>query len=110
MNPILQDQFIIDGKVYGIAQQGYVTGTVVNKKMLEDKGVAVPSYDWTWDDMLNTAKGGSRSEERHLRYRADGQRQRSRLELDELPVRSGRRDPIGGRRQSNGGVQFRSRS
>ncbi|MBM7565962.1 ABC transporter substrate-binding protein [Paenibacillus sacheonensis] len=56
MNPILQNQFIIDGKVYGIAQQGYVTGTVVNKKMLDDKGVAVPSYDWTWDDMLNTAK------------------------------------------------------
>ncbi|WP_123041597.1 ABC transporter substrate-binding protein [Cohnella candidum] len=56
MNPILQNQFVIDGKVYGLAQQGYVTGTVVNKKMLTDKGVAVPSYDWTWDDMLNTAK------------------------------------------------------
>ncbi|WP_276354569.1 ABC transporter substrate-binding protein [Cohnella caldifontis] len=56
MNPILQNQFVIDGKVYGIAQQGYVTGTVVNKKMLTDKGVAVPSYDWTWDDVLNTAK------------------------------------------------------
>ncbi|SFT06985.1 carbohydrate ABC transporter substrate-binding protein, CUT1 family [Paenibacillus sp. BC26] len=56
MNPILQNQFIIGDKVYGIAQQGYVTGTVVNKKMLTDKGVAVPSFDWTWDDMLNTAK------------------------------------------------------
>ncbi|HEX7057791.1 MAG TPA: extracellular solute-binding protein [Bacilli bacterium] len=56
MNPILQNQFIIDGKVYGIAQQGYVTGTVVNKKMLEEKGVPVPPYDWTWEDVLNTAK------------------------------------------------------
>lgn len=56
MNPILQNQFIIDGKVYGIAQQGYVTGTVVNKKMLSDKGAAIPGYDWTWDDMLNAAK------------------------------------------------------
>ncbi|TCZ76524.1 ABC transporter substrate-binding protein [Paenibacillus albiflavus] len=57
MNPILQDQFKINGKVYGIAQQGYVTGTVVNKKMLDDKQVPVPDYDWTWEDMLNTAKG-----------------------------------------------------
>lgn len=56
MNPVLQDLFIIDGKVVGLAQQGYPTGTVVNKKMLTDKGVAVPSYDWTWEDMLNTAK------------------------------------------------------
>lgn len=55
INPILQDQFIMDGKVYGLAQRGYVVGTVVNKKMLEERGVAVPSYDWTWDDMYETA-------------------------------------------------------
>ncbi|MFX3634349.1 MAG: ABC transporter substrate-binding protein [Candidatus Pristimantibacillus sp.] len=57
INPVLQNQFNIDGKVYGVTQKGYVVTTVVNKKMLDDKGVAVPSYDWTWDDMLNTAKG-----------------------------------------------------
>ena len=33
-----------------------MVGTVVNKKMLDDKGVAVPPLDWTWDDVLNTAK------------------------------------------------------
>ena len=59
MNPVLQNQFVLDGKVYGLAQRGYVTGTVVNKKMLEDKGIAVPSYDWTWDDMLKTAQAAS---------------------------------------------------
>ncbi|MCC3376150.1 ABC transporter substrate-binding protein [Cohnella sp. REN36] len=57
MNPLLQDQFILDGKVYGIAQQGYITATGVNKKMLEAKSITPPAYDWTWDDMLNTAKG-----------------------------------------------------
>lgn len=57
INPVLQNQFNIDGKVYGVTQKGYVVTTVVNKKMLDDKGVAVPSYDWTWDDMLTTAKG-----------------------------------------------------
>lgn len=56
MNPVLQDQFKIDGKIFGIAQRGYVTGTVVNKKMLDAKGVAAPDADWTWDDLLNTAK------------------------------------------------------
>jgi len=59
MNPVLQNQFVLDGKVYGLAQRGYVTGTVVNKKMLEDKGIAIPSFDWTWDDMLQTAKAAS---------------------------------------------------
>lgn len=57
INPVLQNQFVIDGKVYGIVQKGYVVTTIVNKKMLEDKGVPIPSYDWTWEDMLATAKG-----------------------------------------------------
>ncbi|TVY00402.1 ABC transporter substrate-binding protein [Cohnella terricola] len=56
LNPILLDQFNIDGKIYGIPQQGYVVGTVVNKKMIEDKGATVPPLNWTWDDVLNTAK------------------------------------------------------
>ncbi len=56
LNPILLNQFNINGKIFGIPQQGYVVGTVVNKKMLEEKGVAVPPLDWTWADVLNTAK------------------------------------------------------
>ncbi|MHA7965546.1 ABC transporter substrate-binding protein [Paenibacillus sp. CAU 1782] len=55
MNPVLQDLFTVDGKVYGIAQRGYPTGVAVNKKMLDDKGVAIPPFDWTWDDMLSAA-------------------------------------------------------
>jgi len=57
LNPILLDQFNIGGKFFGIPQQGYVVATVINKKMLDDKGVAAPPLDWTWEDMLNTAKG-----------------------------------------------------
>ncbi|EFM11199.1 extracellular solute-binding protein family 1 [Paenibacillus curdlanolyticus YK9] len=56
INPTLQSQFIVDGKVFGVVQKGYSTSVMVNKKMLDDKGVAIPSYDWTWDDMVNTAK------------------------------------------------------
>ncbi|MDU4695612.1 MAG: ABC transporter substrate-binding protein [Paenibacillus sp.] len=57
INPVLQNQFIVDGKVYGITQNGYVTSTVVNKKLLDEKGIAAPAFDWTWDDMYNVAKG-----------------------------------------------------
>jgi multiple sugar transport system substrate-binding protein len=55
-NPVLADQFILNGKVHGIPQKGYVVGTVMNLKMLRDKGVAIPSFDWTWDDLLQTAQ------------------------------------------------------
>ncbi|RUT43250.1 extracellular solute-binding protein [Paenibacillus anaericanus] len=59
INPVIQQQFIRDGKVYGVTQNGYITSTVVNKKLLADKGVEAPSLDWTWDDMLNTAKASA---------------------------------------------------
>ncbi|MBO9597073.1 MAG: ABC transporter substrate-binding protein [Cohnella sp.] len=58
-NKTLSSQFIIDGKVYGIPQRGYITATVVNTKMLKDKGITPPSFNWTWDDMLNTAKAAA---------------------------------------------------
>ncbi|OXM17099.1 ABC transporter substrate-binding protein [Paenibacillus herberti] len=56
INPTLQNQFVKDGKVYGVVQNGYSTSTVINKKLLASKNVTAPSYDWTWDDMLATAK------------------------------------------------------
>lgn len=59
INPVLQNQFIVDGKVYGITQNGYVTSTVVNKKLLEAKNLEIPALDWTWDDMYNVAKGAA---------------------------------------------------
>jgi multiple sugar transport system substrate-binding protein len=61
LNPILLDQFNIGGKIFGIPQQGYVVGTVINKKMLDEKSIAIPPMDWTWDDMYNTAKAAADS-------------------------------------------------
>ncbi|MFC5529881.1 extracellular solute-binding protein [Cohnella yongneupensis] len=58
-NKLLASQFILNDKVFGIPQRGYVVGTVVNTKMLKDKGITPPSFDWTWDDMLNTAKAAT---------------------------------------------------
>lgn len=59
LNPLLFNQFNIDGKIYGIPRNGYVVGMVVNLKLLRDKGVTPPPLDWTWDDMLNTAKAAA---------------------------------------------------
>ncbi|TYP69796.1 ABC transporter substrate-binding protein [Paenibacillus methanolicus] len=59
INPLLQDQFRIAGRVYGLAERGYVTGVIINKKLLEDRGVQPPSYDWTWDDLLAVAGAAS---------------------------------------------------
>ncbi|HIW31793.1 MAG TPA: ABC transporter substrate-binding protein [Candidatus Paenibacillus intestinavium] len=59
MNPVLQDLFTIDGKKYGIAQRGYPTGVVVNKKLLENKNVELPPFNWTWEQMLQTAQAVS---------------------------------------------------
>lgn len=56
MNPLLENEFIINGHVYGIAQNGYITATMVNKKLLDAKNVPIPSYNWTWNDMLKTAQ------------------------------------------------------
>ncbi|MFB9330288.1 ABC transporter substrate-binding protein [Paenibacillus aurantiacus] len=59
INPLLQNQFMIGGRVYGLAERGYVTGIVVNKRLLDERGVKPPSYDWTWDDLLEVAQAAS---------------------------------------------------
>jgi raffinose/stachyose/melibiose transport system substrate-binding protein len=45
--------FTADGKVYGVPYQGLLTGLWVNKKILADNGLEVPT---TFDDLVNVAK------------------------------------------------------
>jgi len=59
INPVFQNQFIVGGKVFGVTQKGYVVTTMINKKMLDKKGIPLPSYDWTWEDMYNVAKAAA---------------------------------------------------
>lgn len=59
INPLLQNQFRIGGRVYGLAERGYVSGIIINKRLLEERGVKPPSYDWTWDDLLAVAKAAA---------------------------------------------------
>jgi raffinose/stachyose/melibiose transport system substrate-binding protein len=41
-----------DGRQYAVAVYGYWEGLFVNKKVLEDSGVAIPGADYTWDRFL----------------------------------------------------------
>ena len=41
-----------DGKQYAVTSSGYWENMFVNKKVLEDCGVAVPGPDYTWDQFL----------------------------------------------------------
>ena len=41
-----------DGKQYAVPSSGYWENMFVNKKVLEDCGVAVPGPDYTWDQFL----------------------------------------------------------
>ncbi|MDL2318759.1 ABC transporter substrate-binding protein [Eubacteriales bacterium OttesenSCG-928-A19] len=41
-----------DGRQYAVAVYGYWEGLFVNKKVLEDCGVALPGADYTWEQFL----------------------------------------------------------
>jgi raffinose/stachyose/melibiose transport system substrate-binding protein len=41
-----------DGRQYAVAVYGYWEGLFVNKKVLEDSGVAIPGADYSWDSFL----------------------------------------------------------
>ncbi|MGI6153376.1 MAG: ABC transporter substrate-binding protein [Christensenellaceae bacterium] len=41
-----------DGRQYAVAVYGYWEGLFVNKKVLEDCGIAIPGADYTWDQFL----------------------------------------------------------
>lgn len=59
LNQFAMAPFLIDGKVYGIPIDAYGMTITINKKLFEDKGVALPPLDWTWDDLLTAAKAVS---------------------------------------------------
>lgn len=60
------DTYSYDGKLYGIADRGGSMVLFYNKDMFDAAGVAYPTSDWTWEDMLAASKamtGGSGEDE-----------------------------------------------
>lgn len=50
------DSGAANGNYYGIPSDAQSQVFVYNKKMFDEAGVAYPTDDWTWDDMLAAAK------------------------------------------------------
>lgn len=52
----LSNLYIRDGEVYAIPKDFDTIAVWYNKKIFDDAGVAYPSDDWTWDDMVEAAR------------------------------------------------------
>ncbi|MGI2296860.1 extracellular solute-binding protein [Paenibacillus sp. GXUN7292] len=55
-NEKLTSQFTVDGKLYAVPKNAYISSIIINKKLFEDKNVPLPSLDWTWDEFYEAAK------------------------------------------------------
>jgi multiple sugar transport system substrate-binding protein len=56
LNKVILDSFVVNGKNYGIPNDAYAMTITLNKKLFKDKGVPLPSYDWTFADLIAAAK------------------------------------------------------
>lgn len=56
IDDIYSSQMAVDGKHYGIASDMKYNIVLINKQMLDDAGLPVPSLDWTWEDYAEYAK------------------------------------------------------
>lgn len=61
----LQNSGVFNGKRYAIPTYVYPQFWVVNKTILNEKGIPLPTYDWTWDQMENIAKQAN-DETKHI--------------------------------------------
>ncbi len=55
-NEKLTSQFTVDGKLYAVPKNAYISSIIINKKLFEEKNVPIPSLDWTWDEFYEAAK------------------------------------------------------
>lgn len=50
------DYYVADDRIYGIPKDYDGTGLYYNKAIFDEMGVEYPQPDWTWEDLLETAK------------------------------------------------------
>ena len=50
------EMYTFDGRTYGFPQFIDCAGLVYNKRLFDEAGVAYPTADWTWDDLLAAAQ------------------------------------------------------
>lgn len=68
--PILMDQFKSDDTCYGIPKDYSPIVLYYNKDMFDKAGIAYPTHDWVWDDLVVAAKALTVKDEmgRPLKY------------------------------------------
>lgn len=55
--PSILDRFTVDGKIFAIPRDVAPFACVFyNKKLFDEAGLAYPSDEWTWDDLLRSAR------------------------------------------------------
>ena len=52
----LQSSGVFNGRRYAVPTYIYPEFWVVNKTLLAEKNIPIPTYDWTWDQMVQIAK------------------------------------------------------
>ncbi len=58
------DRFTVDGKIYALPRDVAPFACVFyNKQLFDDAGLAYPTDDWTWDDMLRLARALTKKDE-----------------------------------------------
>lgn len=55
-SPVITELYKFDGKQYGIPKDMDAWVMVYNEALFEKAGVATPTAEWTWDDMVRTAQ------------------------------------------------------
>ena len=50
------EDFTVDGKNYGIPKDIGTMGLFYNKDLFDAAGIAYPTSDWTWDDLMAAAE------------------------------------------------------
>jgi len=62
--PTILNRFTVDGKIYAIPRDVAPFACVFyNKKLFDQAGLAYPTDDWTWDDMLRLARALTKKDE-----------------------------------------------
>lgn len=55
--PTILDRFTVDGKIYAIPRDVAPFACVFyNKKLFDEAGIPYPNDEWTWDDLLRSAR------------------------------------------------------
>lgn len=52
----LIDLYTVEGKLYGLPKDWDLTALWYNKKIFDEKGIAYPTAEWTWEDMIAAAE------------------------------------------------------